>query len=217
MTNRETEPQPTSPDSDAEQRPGQTAPGSGDGHGRGVFVANTIGDLDGMLSWLNDAEAYHQARLENVKRDREAVERVRLLHLQWQAESAAADEGDPLGAHSHISPGDIAHCTSVKSAYIEIACLSGGLLKCAAAAKLILATGLSKSKSVSLLADATGKRLRLDADWEHCGPGVFRYLPYSEHGGKPSSSGPASTIHVRSSSRLGGANGARGPKTRSCT
>ena len=170
-----------------------------------------------MLNWLNDAEAYHQARLENVKQDREAVERVRLLHLQWQAESAAG-EGDEIGAHANISPGDIAHCTSIKRAYIEIACRSGGLLKCAAAAKLLLAAGLSKSKSVSRLADTTGKRLRLDADWEHRGSGVFRYLPYDEGrlGEGRSRGGPASTVHVRSSPRLGG-NGERGPKTRSCT
>ena len=129
---------------------------------RGVFLAGTIRDLDGILGWLDDPELYHQARLETVKRGREAVERVRLLHLQWQAEFAY-DDGDEIGAHAHISPSYIAQCTTIKSAYIEIACRSGGLLKCAAAAKLLLAARLSKSRSVSLLADATGKRLRLDA------------------------------------------------------
>ena len=202
MRNCETRLHTASQDSDAEQRPGQTAPGSGDERGRGVFAADTIRDLYDMLSWLDDAEEYHQSRLESVKEDKKAVERVRLLHFQWQAESHD-EEGDEIGAHAHISPRDIAHCQYIKDAYVEIACRSGGLLKCAETAKLLLAAGLSKSKSVSLLAGTTRKRLLADADWEHRGPGVFRYLPYSENGEKPSRPGSFSTVHVRSSPRLG--------------
>ena len=112
MRNRETElpPPPTSPD-----------------------PVEWAWECDLLLDWLNDSEAYHQDRLKEVQQDREAVERVRLLHLQWQAESA--DPGDALGAHSHVSAGDIAHCTSIKAAYTEIACRSKGLLKCAASSQ----------------------------------------------------------------------------------
>ena len=157
-------------------------------------------ECDRLLDWLNDAEAYHQARLKDVQQDREAVERVRLLHLKWQAESS--DPGDALGAHSHVSPGDIAHCTSIKGAYTEIACRSDGLLKCAAAAKLLLAAGLSKSKDARHLADDIRKRLLADADWEHHSPGIFRYRPYAEGRGWAGSlngSSPASTLHIRPS------------------
>ena len=157
-------------------------------------------ECDLLLDWLNDAEAFHQARLKDVQQDREAVERVRLLHLQWQAESA--DSGDELGTHSRVSPSDIAHCTSIKQAYTEIACRSDGLLKCAAAAKLLLAVGLSKSKDARHLSADIRKRLLADADWEIHSPGIFRYRPYAENRGRAGSrngSSPASTVHIRPS------------------
>ena len=210
MSNRETGPSPASQDRDAEQRPGQTAPGSGGGHGRGVFVADTIRDLDGMLGWLDDAETYHRAQLERVKQDQEAVQRVRLLHLQRQAESTAGERGG-IGAHSHVSPCDIVHCTSIKEAYTEIACRSGGLLRYHTAAGLLLAAGFSKSKSATLLAQDLRRRLEADANWEHHSPGVYKYLPYTEGGvgwGR-SHSISSSTIHVRPSPVYG--NGAGGP------
>ena len=171
-----------------------------------MSTTDTIRDFDDTLGWLTDAEAYHQARLESVKKDKEAVERARLLHLQRQA--YAADESNTLGAHSHISPGDIVHCATIKEAYIEIACRSGGLLKCAGAAKLILAAGLSKAPDVRHAADNARKRLLADADWEHRGPGIFRYLPYIE-GGKSWSPVPSSTAHAPASPRFGG--GGAGP------
>lgn len=167
-----------------------------------MSTADTIKELDDVLGWLDDAEAYHRAQLESVKRDREAVRRARLLHLQRQAD-ASAGESDGIGAHSHISPGDIAHCASMKEAYTEIACRSGGLLKCAEAGRLILAAGLSKSKSVHLVSSDLRRRLSADASWEHRGPGVFRYLPYAE-GGRGKGPGPSSTARARPSPRFGG-------------
>ena len=167
-----------------------------------MSTADTIRDLDDVLGSLDDAEAYHRAQLENVKRDREAVQRARLLHLQRQAD--AADENKVLGAHSHISPGDIAHCATIREAYTEIACRSGGLTKCAEAARLIWTAGLSKSKSVRLVSDDIRRRLLADAHWEHCGPGIFRYLPYAESGKGP---GRSSTARVRPSRHFGGGDG----------
>ena len=156
-------------------------------------------DCAHLLDWLDDAEAYHRARLEEVKLDREAVQRTRLLHLQWQTESAA-EERDGLGAHSHISPGDIVHCKSIGEAYTETACLSGGLLRYHSAAELLIAAKLSTSKNVRNVAGDLRRRLEADANWEHHSPGVYKYLPYAEGGGKkPSRPVPASTIDVRPS------------------
>ena len=77
-----------------------------------LSTADTIKDLDDLLGWLDDAQQYHQAQLESVQRDKEAVQRARLLHLQRQAD--AADTSNAIGAHSHISPGDIAHCVTIR-------------------------------------------------------------------------------------------------------
>lgn len=160
-----------------------------------------------LLDWLDDAETYHQSKLESIQEDREAVRRTRSLILQWRAESAAPEK-DELGAHSHVSPQDIVHCASIKEAYTEIACRSGGLLRYHSAAELVMAAGRSSSKDVRNVAQDIRRRLDADEDWEHCGPGVYRYLPYAEGGvPKPSRPGPSSTVDVRPSPVYGGTNG----------
>ena len=152
-----------------------------------MSATDPIEALDGVLAWLDDAEVYYRTRLKGVQQDREAVLRTRQLHLQWRAESAEGDGG--VESHSHVSAKDLVHHGSLKSAYTEIACRSGGLLRYHAAAKLLMAAGVSTSKNVRNVADDLRKRLGADADWEHHSPGTFKYLAYAE-GGTGRAGGP---------------------------
>ena len=164
----------------------------------------SIEDLDDVIAWLADKESALLADLERVQKDKDAVLHVRHLLPQWQVASAEGG-GNEAESHSHISPRDIAECKSIKEANIKIACRSGGSLRYRIAAKLLMAAGVSTSKSTNQLAGDLRKRLTQDPDWEHSAPGTFRYLPYPEVGTekgqlrKPSGLTPVSTAHVRPS------------------
>ena len=167
------------------------------------MATHIVSELDDVLEWLDQAEAYHRSQLDSIKEDRRAVQRTRLLHLRQQAApDASHDQG--IGAHAHISAADIAHCVSMREAYTEIACRSGGLLRYHTAAELILAANLSTSQDVRNVAGDLRRRLDKDDAWEHHSPGVYRYRPYAE-----GHRGPISTTNATSSPRFGGDAGGR--------
>ena len=134
-----------------------------------------------MLQRLDEEEAYHNDKLQQIRGNRQAVLHVNSLVLGQQAEQAEATAGGRY--HSHISPQDLAHCETIKAAYREIARLSEGFVRYNDAAKLIMVSKLSSSSDSHIFARDLRRWLAGDRDFEHSGPGVYRFLPLAVEGG----------------------------------
>ena len=131
--------------------------------------------LTEVLQRLDEEEAYHAEKLQQVRGNRQAVLHVHSLVLGQQTEQAEPTAGGRH--HARIVPQDLARCETIKAAYREIARLSAGFVRCNEAAQLIMAAKLSSSASSHIFARDLHRWLAGDRDFEHSGPGVYRYLP----------------------------------------
>ena len=101
--------------------------------------------------------------------DMEAAQRVREL----LAIDPADDE--PI-SHGPVTPADIENCKTQMAALRLMAMKNDGLLLVTAAARVMLAAGLSSGQLPGLRA-TVNNRLTEGDDWEYVKPGIFRWNP----------------------------------------
>ncbi len=74
----------------------------------------------------------------------------------------------------------IADCKTVRSALVRMASLNNGILRVTPAARVLIEAGLPEGTVVSRVAAGVYARIRNRPEWEHSGPGEYRYVGEAE-------------------------------------
>ena len=136
-----------------------------------------------VIEELNKAIIHWRQKADGLRNDLQyAEETVAHLEASLPACQALVTPDEPrFGIHSHIDPRDLATAKTHKEALRMIACLSGGRIKLADAARLVHSAGLSSAAKPSGVKSSLYGQLSTDEDWESEGEGtgLYRLLIYT--------------------------------------
>ena len=85
------------------------------------------------------------------------------------------------GLHVGIRPSQLSHCKTQREAWVEIARLSGGLVKLSEGAQLLIDAGLSQKSKRETASNGSSWMSNSDM-WERVGRGLYRLVGFAADG-----------------------------------
>ena len=139
-----------------------------------MSIQIVVRELSDYLAALSEQREMLQAQLDIIQLSIAGVESTLRRYPEWKESNLIAATPVETG----ITAKDIAHCSSVKTALIEIAMHTNGIVKSRSAGTLMIEAGLTRSTSLDSASATAYRRMREHSDFEYHEPGAFRYLPY---------------------------------------
>lgn len=137
--------------------------------------------LNAKLAHLDKQLARLDEQRNETLRDLEAIERVNRMTIP-QRQPNQPRRGRPRKpiatdlVYGDIVPQDLVGCGTQEKAAMIMAQANDGMLIIGDAGRMIMAAGITKSKKLKSITSTLHRTLKESADWEHAGPGLFKYV-----------------------------------------
>ena len=140
-----------------------------------MLVQSVVNEMKEYLKSLKVEQTVLQEKLNQICQHVTCVETILDTYPKWRMANPYTDTTQSNGS---ITALDIADCTSIRLALVEIAIRNNGRVKARSAAALVIEAELTKSTSKDGVTAGIYNRMKSSPDFEYEEPGIFRYLPF---------------------------------------